>query len=308
MTRAPRAARPARAGSPTQAASLTQAAFVAVLSLLVLSSNALADPPASGAVRDKVAVFESYTLLQVALAGLLDGINPCAMSVAVFLVSFMTHTGRERHEIFRAGMAYAGAVFLAYLGITLGLFETLLQLSWYRAINTVVSWSSAALAFTIGFLTLRDLRLYRATGSGKATLVRLPDSFQVRIHELARRRLGGARLISGAFVLGFGVSFFEFVCSGQTVFPTLALILKEPALPADALRWRAAGYLVLYNLAFIGPLLLVFLAAYTGIASQRLARWAKAHFELSKLLLGVLFLWFGLVLVLLSLKDLQAWR
>lgn len=277
-------------------------------SLAALAAAAHADPEVPGAVRDKVAVFESYTLLQVALAGLLDGINPCAMSVAVFLVSFMTHSGRERRDVLRAGLAYAGSVFLAYFAITLGLFETLLQLSWYRALNAVVSWTAAGLAFTIGSLTLRDALRFRATGSGKDTFVRLPDSFQARIHDLVRRRLAGARLIAGAFLLGFGVSLFEFVCSGQTVFPTLALLLREPALPAVSLRWRAAGYLLLYNLAFIAPLLLVFLAAYTGIASHRLARWARDHFALSKVLLGVLFLWFGLVLVLLSLKDLRVWR
>lgn len=229
------------------------------------------------------------------------------MTVAVFLVSFMTHAGRSRREIFLAGLAYGGAVFLAYFAITLGLFETLLRVAWYRTVNVAISWSAAALAATLGVLTLRDIRIYRATGSGKDTVVRLPESFQQRIHALARERLAGSRLFAGAFALGFLVSLFEFLCSGQAVFPTLALILKEPAVPEAALRWRAAGYLLLYNLAFIGPLIAVFLAAYGGVTSARLGRWAQEHFVLAKAILGIFFLWFALLLVLLSLKDLGIW-
>ncbi len=274
------------------------------MALLLAASAAAADPVPDGALRDKIALFESYTLARVAVAGLLDGINPCAMSVAVFLVSFMTHAGRPRRDVFLAGMSYAAAVFLAYLAITLGLFEALLRLSWYAWVSTAVSWGAAALAATLGVLALRDARILAAGGAGKDTLVRLPASFQERIHALVRRRLGGARLFAGAFALGFGVSLFEFVCSGQAVFPTLALLLKEPALPEASLRWRAAGYLTLYNLAFIAPLLAVFAVAYAGIASQRLGRWARDHAPTAKLLLGIFFLWFAMLLFLLSLKDL----
>lgn len=260
-----------------------------------------------GILADKIAVFRQYTALQVIVAGLLDGINPCAMTVAVFLVSFLLHAGRARREVLIAGLCYAGAVFLAYFAIMLGLFETLLALSWTRAVNIALSWCAAALAGAIGVLTLIDARAVWRGSPARDTLVRLPLAFQQRIHALVRARLGAARLAGGAFLLGFAVSLFEFVCSGQAVFPTLALILKEPALPDALLRWRAAGYLALYNLAFIAPLLAVFLAAWTGVTSQRLAGWAQRHFLTAKLLVGALFLWFAVLLVLLSLKDLHVW-
>jgi hypothetical protein len=56
---------------------------------------------------------------------------------------------------------------------------------------------------------------------------------------------------------------------------------------ADA---RSFSYLLLYNLAFVLPLLAVFSLSYWGISSQSLAHWVQARMKTVKLLLTGLFL------------------
>jgi thiol-disulfide isomerase/thioredoxin len=63
--------------------------------------------------------FKSLGPIPVAFGGLIDGINPCAFATLIFLVSYLTLTGRKREEIFKVGLGFTGAVFLTYLLIGL---------------------------------------------------------------------------------------------------------------------------------------------------------------------------------------------
>ncbi|TET08685.1 hypothetical protein E3J84_05945, partial [Candidatus Aerophobetes bacterium] len=46
------------------------------------------------------------------IAGLIDGINPCAFSIVIFLITFMSYLKRRRDEMFQAGILFIIAVFL----------------------------------------------------------------------------------------------------------------------------------------------------------------------------------------------------
>jgi cytochrome c biogenesis protein CcdA len=58
-------------------------------------------------------------------------------------------------------------------------------------------------------------------------------------------------------------------------------------------------YLLAYNLLFILPLVLVFIAVYSGLRSETLLRWSSRNVVFSKTLLGVFFI--GLALFFLFL-------
>jgi hypothetical protein len=67
------------------------------------------------------------------------------------------------------------------------------------------------------------------------------------------------------FVAGVVISAIELACTGQVYLPTILFVLSVPELQA-----RAGVYLLLYNLMFVLPLLVVFLLAYFGTTSQQL--------------------------------------
>ena len=92
------------------------------------------------------------------------------------------------------------------------------------------------------------------------------------------------RFVLAAFASGMVVSLLELGCTGQVYLPTICFVVGVPAMRAHALL-----YLILYNLMFVFPLILVFVLAYFGISSQRLAKWTERHTALVKLLLSLLF-------------------
>ena len=55
--------------------------------------------------------------------------------------------------------------------------------------------------------------------------------------------------------------------------------------------------LLLYNVAFILPLLVVFLLAAYGVHNQRLADWSRRHVVPAKILLAVVFLTLAFLLL-----------
>ena len=94
------------------------------------------------------------------------------------------------------------------------------------------------------------------------------------------------------FVTGFLVSLLEAVCTGQVYLPTITFVLKTT--PAKV---QAAGYLVLYNVMFIVPLVVIFLCALAGVTSGQFTKVLHRHFLLIKSLLAGMFFVFGIFLI-----------
>ncbi len=115
-------------------------------------------------------------------------------------------------------------------------------------------------------------------------LLQLPSSFKKRIHASIRTRVRIAALAGSSLVLGFLVSMFEFACTGQVYLPLLGYLARMHR-QIDAL-----GLLLLYNLCFILPLLVVFGASYLGVSSGRITTAFQTHMGKVKLGLAVVFL------------------
>jgi len=80
------------------------------------------------------------------------------------------------------------------------------------------------------------------------------------------------------------ISILELACTGQVYLPTIIFVSSLPEL-----KLRAIFYLVLYNLLFILPLIVVFVLAYFGTTSKELTRFLQKHAAAVKLGLAVLF-------------------
>jgi hypothetical protein len=66
--------------------------------------------------------------------------------------------------------------------------------------------------------------------------------------------------------------------------PTIIFVVSQPEL-----RVRALAFLVLYNLLFILPLMVVFVMAYYGTGSQQLTRFLQQKAAAVKLGMALLF-------------------
>ncbi len=227
--------------------------------------------------------FRSFGLLTVLVAGLVDGLNPCAFATLVFFISYLTFMGREGREVLLAGGAFALAVFLTYLGVGFGVLKFLATLPFLDVASRWINGITTALCLVLAVGTLYDWWQARR---GKATEMRLtmPTRLRRRVNQAIRERAGAKAFVPVTFVTGVVVSIIELACTGQVYLPTILFVLGVPEMQA-----QAGLYLVLYNLMFILPLVVVFVFAYLGTTSQQLGLLIHRHTAKVKLATAGLF-------------------
>ncbi len=114
--------------------------------------------------------------------------------------------------------------------------------------------------------------------------LKLPLSLRRWINRVIREGAGLRAFVPVSFVTGVAISLIELACTGQVYLPTIIFVLGVPGLQA-----RAGLYLVLYNLIFILPLVVVFLLAYFGTTSQQLGQFISRRAATVKLATAGLF-------------------
>jgi cytochrome c biogenesis protein CcdA len=112
------------------------------------------------------------------------------------------------------------------------------------------------------------------------------------VSEAEHRKKTLVKLAIGALITGFFVSAFEAVCVVKIYLPTIIFMLKT-----TGHRIQALGYLLLYNLLFVIPLLGIFFCALAGTTSEQFAAWLKRHMGLLKILMAVMFFGLGIFLI-----------
>jgi cytochrome c biogenesis protein CcdA/glutaredoxin len=227
--------------------------------------------------------FRSFGVLTVLGAGLVDGLNPCAFATIVFFVSYLAFVGRGRREVLAVGAAFALGVFLTYLGIGLGLLRFLASLPFLSAISRWVYALTAVLCLFLAAGSLYDWWQARR-GRPEEMRLKLPLRLRKWINRVIREGAGLRAFVPAAFVTGMAISIIELACTGQVYLPTIIFVLGVPELKA-----RATSYLVLYNLMFVLPLVVVFVLAYFGTTSEQLGQFINRRAATVKLLTAGLF-------------------
>jgi glutaredoxin len=236
--------------------------------------------------------FKSLGILTIVSAGLLDGINPCAFAALIFFISYLTFVGRKRTEILYVGLGYSGAVFVTYLLIGFGILSFVQHLSFLPLFSRIVYILTIVFALVLGFLSLYDyIQLKR--GFPSEMKLQLPNFLKKRIHQTIREESKSTRYFLAAIAAGFMVSLLEFTCTGQVYLPTILFVANVPSLRASAV-----SYLILYNVMFIVPLLIIFGVVYWGVTSEQLAFFLKKRASSIKLFTSLLFFALAGILIL----------
>ena len=230
-------------------------------------------------------------ILPVAAAGLLDGVNPCAFTTLIFLLTALAVAGKSRREILIIGIFFTVSVYVTYYLVGLGFFGVLRAAESFQTVSTVIRWLLVAVLLVFAFLSFLDYLKIRKNRANKIIL-QLPKSMKKRIHKSVRNYTRSTALVGSSIIMGFLVSVFELGCTGQIYFPTITYMIKTEG--------GMSGYLMLgiYNLAFIIPLAGVFLVTFRGVSSERVTVFFKRHLGTVKLVTVFLFLSLAVVTVL----------
>ena len=226
---------------------------------------------------------ESLTLLAVIGAGFIDGFNPCAFTTIIFLISYLTLLGKNRSAVLRTGILYTIAVFLTYLALGFGLLTLVSRLVNIRMASKIIYGVTGLVTLGVAYFALKDF-LKARRGEFRDMSLKLSEDMQKRIRQSIHDKVKNMGMITGALALGILVAMFELPCTGQVYLPIVT------ALSNPQIRSRALPYLILYNLIFIMPLIVVFMIAYFGISSQTIGERFKRHIPAIKFVMGIFFL------------------
>ncbi len=233
----------------------------------------------------------SFSYLTVLLAGLIDGVNPCAFALLIFFLSYLKIAGRTRRQLIEVGLTYSISMFITYFLIGLGFFHGLkviiAKYSYIAVVMYVISGLIALLCAVLSFWDIYKLSI----GQTKDVKLQLGEKTKKITHKLIRNNARGAYVIIGAVIIAVGVSFLELGCTGQVYLPIISFILQQKIDFSKALT-----LLLVYNTAFILPLLFIFGLAVFGMTHVGLSKWFQNNLIKIKLITGILFLFLGVII------------
>lgn len=227
--------------------------------------------------------WKGMTLAVVIGNALSDGVNPCAFATIIFLLSYLQVVRRTPRQTLAIGMAFVVGVFVAYYGLGLGLAEIVKHSALVQRAGRWLNYGMAGVVGVLAVLNIRD-GILCARGRMGEMLLQLPGGLKAAIHRVIRYQVRQAWMVVAAFAAGLVVSVLEMACTGQVYLPTIYYILKD-----DPAAVRANAYLLVYNVAFVVPLCVVFGLAYSGVRSERVALWLESHAATVKFATAALF-------------------
>ena len=199
----------------------------------------------------------TWLLPLVAVAALIDSINPCAFSILLLTIAFLLSVGKLRSSVLSIGSAYIFGIFLVYLLIGLGLLQTLHIFDTPHFMAKV----GASLLLLLGAINIAN---------------ELFPKFPLRlaIPHVAHRRIAvlmEKASVPTAVALGVLVGLCEFPCTGGPYLMVLGLLHD------NVTYYTGVSYLFLYNLIFILPLVLILLIASDKALLAKVQAWQQSE-------------------------------
>lgn len=250
---------------------------------------ALIDRPQAGPTSVDSALFGTLSASRLGLPlftlalGLLDGFNPCAMWVLLFLLSLLVRLRDRRRMALIAGtfVGVSGAVYYAFMAAWLNVFLAV-------GLSNAVRVALALLALAIGAVNVKD---FFAPGRGLS--LSIPASARpglvARMHRLREARTLPATLLAVA-ALALAVNFVELLCTAGLPAMYTAVLAQQDLAPA-----AHYAYLGLYIVGYIADDSLMVGVAVAALGSGRLG---ERGGRLLKGLSGAVMLALGAVLLL----------
>jgi len=235
--------------------------------------------PIFGTIDPQLVSLPSFTFV----IGLLDGINPCAMWVLMFLLTLLVNAGSRKKLIM------IGSVFVASSAIVYFLFMTAwLNIFMFLGIKDYVTIALGALAILMGFINMKEFFFFK-----KGVSLMIPESAKPKLFEKMRKIMnqGDTWLAFGGTVaLAFFVNLIELGCTiGLPAIYTRVLSIQDIGTLPKYL------YMALYNVYYVIPLGAIVLLFVLTMGKYR---FQEKHAKVLKLVSGALMLALGLILVI----------
>jgi len=225
---------------------------------------------------------ELLSLPLVTVAGLVDGINPCAIGMMVMLLGYLLVFVKKPERVIKTGLLYIGTVFLTYLVVGLGLYSFISQFDFTQEAK-ILNYIVGGVLLLAGLVQFKDF-----LGIEEGPHLRIPTASKTRLMTLIERANYPTTIL-----LGVLVTLLETPCS-LPIYVGTATILSQSGMvfPLVVL------YFLYYNFLFVLPLIVVLIVMWRGQKLIEMKEWEHKAKKWMHLSLAIVLLGMGLWLTL----------
>lgn len=228
-----------------------------------------------------------YTILGVIATGLINGFNPCSISIVLFLLSLLA---AKNINLLKAGLAFIAGKFIMFFLLGTLLYQLFIKvnINWLQTVTKIIL---IAMALVFVFLNLHDMISAKREKYSKIRL-QLPETLRRLNHRMIKtiaRMDSEGVFLPMCFLMGMLIAAGEFLCTGQIYLATIVLILQN----GTAINTRAVFYFLIYGIAFVSPLLFLTGLIHKGKEVFEVSEAVRAKIPLVKMVNAFVFLAFA---------------
>ncbi len=242
---------------------------IAIVGIVILKYS-----PATSSIIWNMSRQGTWLLPLVLISALLDSVHPCSFSILLITIAFLFGMQMSRKKILQLGGTYIAGIFSAYFLIGLGILKVL------HLFNTphFMGKLGATLLITFGVLNLLN-----SFFPAFPIKLKIPSIVKGPMAKLMDRASFPA-----VFGLGVLVGICQFPCMGGPYLMVIGLL-------RDQMTYMSGfGYLLLYNLILIIPLVAVLFISANKILVDKVQIWKRDN-------IGGLKLWTGVAMIIIGI-------
>ncbi|MFC1755227.1 hypothetical protein ACFL96_17855, partial [Thermoproteota archaeon] len=223
-----------------------------------------------------------YSLPALAVVlGLVDGFNPCAMWVLVYLISMILMINDKRKVWLLVGSFVLASGILYFLFMTAWL-NAFLMMGFFRPLTIIIG----LLALGLGINNIREYIKTKGELVCKIGDAQSKKKIMHRIEEIVKSPLTMTTVFA-IILLAFIINSIEFACSSA-----IPAVFTQVLALSDLSGWGYYGYILLYDLFFMLDDMIIFGLAAFAVNSTVGTKYAKY----CRLIGGVVLVLLGLLL------------
>ena len=225
--------------------------------------------------------------------GVVNGLSPCGISLLLLLFSLLLS---KHANVLKLGLTFIVARFLTFLLLGTVLYSAFEQISAVlEPVGRILQILIILLSIVFAVLNFIDFFMARKNEYGKIRF-QLPPKLRAFQRNYLENTLncGGKYLTGTVFIAGIVLSVGEFLCTGQLYLASILYMMQRQT----AWDFIVVLEFVVYLLAMSLPLLLLTVLAKRGSQVLQLSEMTRGKLPWIKLLYGVLFLLFAVLLFL----------
>ncbi len=250
---------------------------ISVVLMGIVGIVILKNSPAVSGLLWNVSREGAWLLPLLLVSAVLDSVHPCSFSILLITIAFLFGIQMSREKILQLGGTYIAGIFTAYFLIGLGILKVL------HLFNTphFMGKLGAGILIIFGFINLIN---------------RFFPAFPIKLKIPSGMHHGIARLMDRAsfpavFALGLLVGVCQFPCMGGPYLMVIGLLRDQVT------YMTGFGYLFLYNLILIVPLVAVLLIASRKELVEQVQIWKREKMSGLQLWVGIAMIIIGILIL-----------